>query len=275
MFGYVRPAMDSLTEEEKQRYQSVYCGLCRTLGKRYGIAARLSVTYDMTFFALLLLSLYEPEEEQNRIHCGKQFWKGNNVVSCCMIDYTADMTIALMYHKCRDDWQDEHKLTSRGYQFLLEKAYQQVKRQWPREVAQIEQCMYTIAALEETEQEVPEKAANLFGVLLGELLAVQNDYWEQSLKVLGESMGKFIYMMDAVLDYEEDCRKGLPNPVAALGMKPADMKPVLMMLLAPASDAFERLPLVQDISLLRNILYSGVWQSYNQMTAKQEEVLYD
>ena len=54
MFGFVRPYTADLTQEEKARYRAVYCGLCRVLNERYGLAGRLGLNYDMTFLTLLL-----------------------------------------------------------------------------------------------------------------------------------------------------------------------------------------------------------------------------
>ena len=38
MFGYVRPSLAKLSEEGKARFGAAYCGLCHTLGERYGQA---------------------------------------------------------------------------------------------------------------------------------------------------------------------------------------------------------------------------------------------
>ena len=62
MFGHVQANLADLSEEEKKRYRAAYCGLCHTLGKRYGFWTRMALTYDLTFLSLLLSSLYEPEE---------------------------------------------------------------------------------------------------------------------------------------------------------------------------------------------------------------------
>lgn len=59
MFGYVRPSDGHLTAEDKQRFQAAYCGLCRSLGRRYGLAARMILNYDLAFLAMLLSR--EPE----------------------------------------------------------------------------------------------------------------------------------------------------------------------------------------------------------------------
>ena len=62
-FGYVRAVTAVLPPEEQARYRAVYCGLCKTLGERYGKAAQLTLNYDFVSFWLLLLAL--PEEGGN------------------------------------------------------------------------------------------------------------------------------------------------------------------------------------------------------------------
>ena len=69
MFGYVQANLNMLTDEEKARYRQFYCGLCHTLGQRYNDLTRIGLTYDMTFLAVLLSSLYEPKEEEINSVC--------------------------------------------------------------------------------------------------------------------------------------------------------------------------------------------------------------
>ena len=64
MFGYVIANREIMTEEQIERYRAYYCGLCRTLKRRHGAAARFTLNYDMTFLVLLLSSMCEPEEEE-------------------------------------------------------------------------------------------------------------------------------------------------------------------------------------------------------------------
>ena len=54
MYGYVRPPLGALDEKERLRFQRAYCGLCHTLGLRYGPAARFILNYDFTYLAILL-----------------------------------------------------------------------------------------------------------------------------------------------------------------------------------------------------------------------------
>ena len=69
MFGYVVPRLEGLDEAERERYHRAYCGLCRAIGERCGQHCRLALTYDLVFLALLLGSLYEPEEREGEGRC--------------------------------------------------------------------------------------------------------------------------------------------------------------------------------------------------------------
>ena len=53
MFGYVRPALDQLSEEEQEAYRGAYCGLCHVMGRRHGFWSRMTLNYDFTFLAIL------------------------------------------------------------------------------------------------------------------------------------------------------------------------------------------------------------------------------
>ena len=69
MFGFVVASLQELREEEKNRYQAVYCGICRCIREADGQLCRLGLSYDMAFLALLLTSLYEPEEQNGQGRC--------------------------------------------------------------------------------------------------------------------------------------------------------------------------------------------------------------
>lgn len=271
MFGYIRATVEDLTEEEKSRYRAVYCGLCRTLGQRHGMTTRLGLTYDMTFLILFLSSLYEPKEESGQCKCMMRPCKSDAYTVNEITDYAADMTVALVYHKCMDDWKDDHKLTRRGYAALLKKAYGKVRQAWPEQVAATEACMKEIADIEKDPQSGPDAAANCFGTMLARLFLFKTDHWENTLNAFGSGLGAFIYTMDAVIDCEVDRKKGAYNPVLMLGRTPEEMREPLMLQIGQAAQAFERLPMIQDAHLLRNILYSGVWLSYNQMLHEKKE----
>lgn len=271
MFGYVRANVADLTDAEKTRYRVFYCGLCRALGERHGQAGRMALTYDMTFLAMFLSSLYEPEESAGEMRCVTHPAKPHAYVCTEASDYAADMTIALTYHKCMDDWQDERKASRKAYADMLHKSYETVKERWPRQTACIEDCMCELSEVEKRQDASPDAAANCFGKLMAELFVMKEDYWCNALRAFGMSLGRYIYLVDAACDYDEDGKHGSYNPVRLMDKQPEDMRDYLMQALGQASAAFESLPMVQDDTILKNILYSGIWQSYNEMIEKRKD----
>ncbi len=262
MFGYVIPNLTDLPEADQQRYRAHYCGLCHALGARHGQAARMALTYDLTFLTMFLSSLYEPEEQSGEARCLPHPVKQHGWTRSRITEYAADMTVALTWHKLMDDWQDEKNLAARGAAAGLKKAYERVRAAWPRQCGAIERSIAALSEVERQRDSSPDAAAKCFGELMAELFVMEEDYWAYALRAFGYSLGRFIYMMDAVCDYEKDARKGSYNPVVLMDRKPEEMRETLELLLGDASAAFERLPLIQDEAILRNILYSGVWQVY-------------
>lgn len=269
MFGYIQANTTDLTEEEKERYHAAYCGLCRTLGERHGISSRLSLTYDLTFLTLLLTSLYEPAETTGKSRCVVHPAKQHSYMTNRYTEYAADMTVALSYFKCMDDWKDDRKTSRRIYAAALSSTYKKVKSQYPEQCGSIESCILTLSDMESGMLKTPDTAANCFGKLLEAVFVPEKDHWEPYLRQIGYHMGRYIYLVDAAVDYDADQKKHRYNPLATLTTTPNEMRPVLMNVLGEASSAFEHLPLVQDVNLLRNILYSGLWIKYNQAMEKR------
>ena len=270
MFGYVRPCGADLSEEEKKRYKAVYCGLCRVLNEKYGLAGRMGLNFDMTFLLLLLGSLYEPEEKQRETVCPPHPVKKHAEVMTAFTEYAAGMTVALTYYKALDDWEDERKASGKVYSDLLKRHYQAVKTQWPRPCETIEACISAIHQVEKDPAAQPEQAADLSGRMLSAIFAVKDDFFQPHMAALGYYLGKFIYMMDAAVDYEQDLKKGCYNPLGMMDILPENAGELLRQPMGRATEVFEALPLVQDAHILRNILYSGVWQSYNEMISRKK-----
>lgn len=271
MFGYVRPCLESLDEAQTKRYRAWYCGLCQSLGERHGFRGRMTLTYDMTFLALFLSALYEPEETQGKLRCVPHPRQAHDYVRTAITDYAADMTIALAYFKAKDDWQDDQSLLGGLTAKLLKKRYEAVKKMYPRQCAAIEEGLTALSQVEAARSESPDAAANCFGALMGALFVYEEDYWSRTLSCFGASLGRFVYMADAACDFDADQRKKSYNPVVMMQRQPEDMRDVLTLLLGDASAAFESLPIVTDVEILRNILYEGVWQSYNEALHRREE----
>ena len=263
MYGYISCSRDSLNAEEQERYQEIYCGLCRKLGREYGQLGRLSLSYDMTFLILFLSSLYEPEEKRGPFRCGLHPRREKMAAENKFTGYAADMTIVLAYYKCLDDWKDENKRLKKMYASGIKGAFQRVREKYPRQCRGITEGIQRLDEIERTSVRNPDAAVNCSGRMLSELFVTEEDFWSGSLRDFGFELGKFIYLMDAAMDYDSDRKKHSYNPLICAGMRPEDMKELLAMSMGNVTQIFEQLPLVQDVHLLRNILYGGVWQQYS------------
>ncbi len=271
MFGYIIGHKGSMSKEELERYQSCYCGLCKALEKEYGQLERLGLSFDMTFLALFLSALYEPEERMKECRCVFHPMHKKAAAESEYLDYAAAMTIALMYHKCLDDWSDERKVIPYKYSKILKKSYEKVKAQYPRQCAGIENSLWQLSIIEKDKDASADDAIHYSGMMLCELFAYKEDFWCNCLKNFGYELGRFIYLMDACMDYEKDLKKGNYNPLFKMNKRPEEMREFLELTIGNATEQFEKLPIVQDGNLLRNILYGGVWQQYNDRMHRMKE----
>ena len=261
MFGYVTANLKELTKEQRRRYGAVYCGICRSIREQSGQLARLGLSYDMAFLALLLMSLYEPEETSGKNACLAHPLSRREWVENPYTRYAADMNVALAYYNLLDDWQDDGKRTAKLMAEIYEKQLPAIEQRWPRQCEAIRACIGQLNQLEAENCANPDEPAGCFGQLMAELLVYQEDLWAGDLRQTGFYLGRFIYLLDAALDYEKDRKKGKYNPFFAMdpNLEPEKWEEYLVMTMGRCTESFERLPLVQDKPLLDNILYSGVW----------------
>ena len=274
MFGYIMINKPEMKFREFDVYQSYYCGLCRSLKERYGKRGQMTLSYDMTFLALLLSSLYEPETVTDCQRCiahpaKKHLYRKNEFT-----DYAADMNLLLSYEKCLDDWKDEHKKKKLMMASVLKSCHQKLCECYPEKIEKIAAAMDRIHELETKNSENIDEIAGVFGQIMAEIFAYRQDEWEENLRCMGFFFGKFIYLMDAYEDIEEDLKKGNYNPFRKR-FQQSDFEEyagqILMMMMAECSKAYERLPIVENTQILRNILYSGVWSRYDRVKQRRKE----
>ena len=272
MFGLVTANLPELSAEEKDRYTGVYCGICRRIKAQSSNLCRLGLRYDMAFLALLLMSLYEPEEEHGDRACKLHPLKPRPWTDCDAIRYAADMNVALAFYKFRDDRQDDKNIAAGWMEGIFAPHAQAIEARYPRQCAAIQDCIEELDRLEKENCPNPDAPANCFGRLMGELLVYREDFWAPTLRRLGMALGRFIYLADGVLDYRKDLRRGRYNPWIAMGTgeTPEIWEEYLVLAMGACTAEYEKLPLVQDKKLLDNILYSGVWCSLRAGKEKKE-----
>jgi hypothetical protein len=270
MFGYVTANHMELKIKDYITYQACYCGLCQRLKKNHGQRARLVLSYDMTFVAILLNALYDVEETKRQIRCPFHPLRKRTVISSEMSDYASDMNVLLAYHNWEDDWKDDRSIKSFFAMRMLKKEYKKIIRAYPRQYQSVQDYMEKLAACEKkNDRSNIDEAANLTGTMFGEILVCKEDMWSGTLRKLGFALGKFIYYMDAFDDLQEDKANGSYNPL--IDIPNEVIEEILKMLMAEVSECFEYLPIVDYAEILRNIIYSGVWMKYYKIKEERKE----
>ena len=272
MFGYITVNPEELSKQQLAQYRGYYCGLCRALGQRHGAEAKVCLTYDMTFLVVLLTSLYEYDSQAGRLRCLPHPLKEHDYLYNAFTDYAADMSVALSYYNLMDNWKDSRDLASLSLARRLKKRYLSVAQKYPRQCTAIHYCLAQLEKCEKADNQNLDEVSGCFGCLLGEILDARHDVWSRDLKQMGFALGKFIYLMDAYEDLPGDKKAGRYNPLRALaGQEGYEEKihDILELLMAQCAAAFERLPVLENADLLRNILYSGVWMHYRDIRHKR------
>ena len=189
-------------------------------------------------------------------------------------EYAADMNIFLTYYKCKDDWNDERSIPGLAFGKLLERKEKKSEKLWSKKVQTIVSCLDELSELEKENATDIDRVSGCFGRIMAEIFAYREDVWEPTLRRMGFYFGKFIYLLDAYDDVEEDAKKGNYNPFSKdyiIEGFDDRVKSMLMMMMAETCREFEKLPIIKYTDILRNILYSGVWCRFETVSGKRKK----
>lgn len=222
MYGYIKTHTPELRVREQEYYRAVYCGLCRTMGKCTGQCSRLTLSYDFAFFALVRMALEGREPVMRQRRCPvhplrkRPMAETDEVLSLC-----ACASAVMAYHKLRDDKQDEKG--GRRLRAVLASPYVgHIRRKALRKGflpldERVAACMRELSALEAERPLSVDRPAELFGELMADLLSYGLEGNAARLgRELGLHVGRWVYILDAVDDFEEDKTRGRYNPLACL-----------------------------------------------------------
>ncbi len=272
MFGYIIVNKAEMKFKEFDIYHAYYCGLCQKLREKYGVTGQLSLSYDMTFLLMLLTGLYEPETTVGSCRCVAHPFEKHEIRTNLFTEYIADMNVLFTCYKCQDDWEDERKLTRLIYGKLLSGKGRQLSSCYGEKIRSISLLMQDFAEAEREGTADIDTMAGLFGKVMAQIVACREDEWSENLSRLGFYLGKFIYLLDAYEDVEEDIRKGNYNPLKRKYEEPdfeEECRTILTMMMSECCKEFEKLPILENVEILRNILYSGVWCRYEAVREKR------
>ena len=207
MFGYIQPDSPYLFKKDETLYKALYCGLCKSIGAGCGAMARTALTYDMAFMSALIHNIRHEDVKIKRSHC---------VLHCIRkrpIAEVDDITVmlgcintALAYYKLCDDKADGDK---KGvFRHLYKKGLKRAAKRHKRAVEIIQSQMRAQTELEKAGCGIIEMAAEPSAVMMRELsVYALREYSTPETEALFYDLGKWVYLIDALDDYDKDVKK--------------------------------------------------------------------
>ena len=269
MFGYIRPYAPELKVKEDQLYKNLYCSLCRAQRKVTGRLSSLSLSYDFVFLYLLRSELVKEETvfEEKRAVCAR----GKRTAVAKMNDtlvYCAASSALLLRYKLEDDLADEGFFKRLEARFLMPFAARWLKRAKKRAELPEEELIDLLSKLSDMEK-AGGQPVEAYAERSGEILALIASYGiEDPLTAMageriGEAVGKWIYLVDAADDYEDDKKKKRFNPFLPDGYDEAALRSSLDNQANEADKMLSKVPVFDAgcRAILKNILYYGMYET--------------
>ena len=212
MFGYVRYDLPNLYIKDLMLYKAMYCGLCKGIGASCGHAARVGLTYDVAFLSALLHNISGTDVRVERAHCVEHCIRKRPIAALDpLTEELGALNTVLVYYKLTDDIHDGGK--GRGRRIWFRKGFKRAKKKYPELVSVVESYMKEQGQVEKAKTPSPDRAAdpsaNMMRALSDHLLKDKATPYTAGLFY---ELGKWVYLIDALDDYDKDKKKKRYNP---------------------------------------------------------------
>ena len=280
MFGYLQIQKSELLVREFEAYKAVYCGLCKQMGKDYSFLTRFSLSYDCTFYAMLLMSVKRSciGFKDGRCKCNplkkcKYALSENDSYS-----KASAFSVISVYYKLKDDLSDSNffkKLLVRLILPFFSSWHKKAMRKYPEiekyasEMMQLQNKVETKtdASIDESAHPTAYMLANVFA------LEAEDEMQKRVYYEFGYHLGRWIYLIDAADDLKKDKKSGNFNPFANMNTDniEAYMTAVLNQSLARAYDAYNLIDVIDFKGILDNMILLGFPSMQNKVVNKITE----
>lgn len=271
MFGYVKINKPEMKVKEYEAYRGLYCSLCRSLGKNFGVLSRLTLSYDITFLLLVRLSfsLMVPEFKKGRCP-----FSPSKKCNYCIngeeeLRFSAAVSMMLFYYKIKDNIADGSFFRKMLMYIILPYAllkYRKAEKMYPDVAKMIEEGMLRQSETEKTKTPLTDKAAHESADILGKIFAYGFSDEKAKAYRFGYGIGKFVYLADAADDIVKDIKNKSYNPFVEkykLIKEPdeeikKEIEGTLNMSAAVAAEAFSEIEKKTLTPIVENIIYDGL-----------------
>ena len=226
MFGYVRADTPYLYIKDDTLYKAMYCGVCKGIASVCGHTARMGLSYDVTFLSVLLHNLAGIDVKIEKQHCLTHHIRSRQMAEVDeMTMQLGALNTLLVYYKYTDDIADGDR--GRGKRLWFKKGFKRAKKRYPEIERIVRENLAAQEAVERAKTDSIDRAADATACMIAEF----SDYVLGTKKTpytrnLFYALGKWIYLIDALDDYDKDVKKGAYNPFA-LAYKAQDRETLL------------------------------------------------
>lgn len=269
MFGYVKTDLANMYVKDTILYKAMYCGLCKAIGKVSGQRGRLVLNYDLTFLSVLLHNLTDTDVKIEKQHCViHTITKRPVAIPDKLTERIAALNVILARYKLNDDVLDNGK--GRVKRAFFAKAYKKAKRKEP-ELDKIVKNRYAeLIKYEKANSDSIDMVADPFGNMMVDVVnELLGDKCVENVKELAYNLGKWIYLIDAVDDFDKDKKKGnfnvfinvypeINNKEALLKEKLKDILVVFAAVLTRINELAKTLEYRFNHDLIDNVLLRGL-----------------
>lgn len=287
MYGYVVPDKSELSMRDFVLYRSFYCGLCKLTGKVYGQFPRFTTNYDMTFFAALLHDLCKQEVKFYEKACVLNPFKKKLTVDINpLMEKIGAANIILSYYKAEDGVRDREGGAKRLVRGMLKKPHALAAAACPDIEDTVRTRYEELTALEREGASGIDRTAHPFAEMLkGVGAACLGDKADENKLSLLYNLGKFVYLVDAADDIDEDAAKRRYNPLIAefgydkkVGRRgffeknSAALEFAFATVVNRIAESFNKIEFTECYDLLKNIVYLGMRRKVNRLLSSDKKL---
>lgn len=315
MLGYVKIDKGELKVREYEIYCGYYCGVCKYIGKKYSQLPRMALSYDAAFLAIMLACLDSTPDTPVQEHCIVHHIRKKTVVRNKAIEYSADVMLILAWYKLIDDVNDENKTYAKATMLLMRRHFNKLLKKYPELCQSIESHLAKLSELETSHCANMDMVAEEFSKIMEDIFAhgckkiygahktakihkthnhkgflsiddtPENMTPYEALAKIGYHMGKWIYMIDAVDDIEENIQSGAYNPLIyrfefdsdsedAAGFRTRIEEPLkfhLFHCLSVVGNSLNALDIKKNQGIIENIIYFGLNRKTEEIITQKEK----
>ncbi len=206
MFGYVKTDFPNTYVKDVILYKAMYCGLCKSIGKCCGQKGRLLLSYDLTFLSVLLHNVLGVDVSVNKEHCVIHPLTKRPIAKPTKLSQEVGaLNVILAYYKLCDDVIDNNK--GRLKRATFKSSYKNAKKKYPILDQIVAKHFNKLLELEKQNCDSIDICADPFGLMIEDIVRYFVPDCQQELCELSYDLGKWIYLIDALDDFDKDLKK--------------------------------------------------------------------